>query len=413
MKNVNEYRSHFEKVLSARLEDFENQRKAIIIKVIISKFFGVIVIMMFVSLFIGFLNAFPFDDFGSKIILIFFQGFFYLIIGIIVIMLAYRAIKYVLYVKGASEILKNKQKIYVFAITAGLSILICGSLVGRFYMGDKIFSIGFFFRYFLGIVTIIAFGILANIFSRYEKRFNQAIKSEILPKILQFIDPEIKYEPKGFIKQFDFVESCIYPNRQIHQYKGSDFVTGTYGHGSFAFSELDVMEITRSRSAGKTETKISQLFKGLFYVADFNKSFAAKTIIYPDYARSLLGEQFGEMLNQAFGQNNTQLVKLEEAEFEKEFAVYSTSQVEARYILTPSMIERIKEIKQKLQKDIYISFINKRVYIGIPGDTEFLVPVIFHNLLKFETIEPIYYGIDALLDIPKDLHLNTRIWGDV
>jgi hypothetical protein len=361
----------------------------------------------------GFLNAFPFDDFESFAIIIIFQGFFYLILGIIVMALVYKALKYVLLVKGAKEILKNKQKLYLYTAISGIMVMFCAILIGKTYLGVKIFSAGFFFRYFVGIVAIIIFAVLANIFSKYESKFNAELKQEILPKILNLIRPGIKYEPIGFIRQIDFVDSQIFPNREINRYKGSDFVTGSYGEGLFAFSELDVMHITRRRSGGKSETKVSQLFKGLFYIADFNKSFSGKTVIYTDYARSAFGSQFGEMINHALGTANFQLVTLEDTEFEKEFTVYSTDQVEARYILTPKMIEMLKLIRQKLELDTYFSFNKNKIFAAIPSDTELLAPIIFHNMTKFESIEPIYDIVDNLIEIANDLNLNTRIWGKV
>jgi len=200
--------------------------------------------------------------------------------------------------------------------------------------------------------------------------------------------------------------------QKIYSYNGSDNVSGSYGAGNFSFSQLYIRELSKTYSGGKTETKISDLFKGLFYVADFNKRFSGSTIIYPDYARLALGEQFGEMLNQKLGFEYSELVTLEDPEFEKDFAVYSTDQVEARYILTPTMIERIKMVKLSLEKDIYLSFKNNKLYVAIPYDLDLLSPLIFHRMTNFETIEPVYQIIGCLLDIASDLHLNTRIWGD-
>jgi hypothetical protein len=210
-----------------------------------------------------------------------------------------------------------------------------------------------------------------------------------------------------------FEQSSLFRYQNIHSYTGSDLVKGKYGEGEFSFSELYVREITRTRSGGKTETKISDLFKGLFYMADFNKSFKGRTVIFPDYARQALGSQFGEMLNSVMAFNQTHLVTLEDVEFEKKFAIYSTDQVEARYILSPSMIEHIKTIQNKLGKDIYLSFINNKVFVALASDTDSLSPVIFQNMTAFETIEPIYHLIGSMLEIPRDLKLNTRIWGDV
>jgi hypothetical protein len=411
MRNEIEYQSHFNRELLPGLIELEKQRKGIINKVITAKVLNILTVMVFLSLFMGFLNAFPFGESGTVAITIIFQGFFYLIFSLVVTMLTYQSLKYIFLIKGLKEVVKNRPKMYLYSILTAIIVIICAFLIGKAYLGVKLLTGIFFVRYIIAFFSIILLAFLANLFSKYEKKFNLAIKQETLPKILHFINPSLKYVPTGFIKQSDFTESRIFPNQQIHRYKGSDFVTGSYGEGLFAFSQLQVQEITKTRSGGKTETKISELFKGLFYIADFNKSFTGKTAIYPDYARSAFGAQFGEMINHAMEFDNTHLVTLEDTEFEKEFAVYSTDQVEARYILSPTMVEHIKLIRSKLEKDLYFSFIKNRVYVAIPSDLEILVPIIFNDMTKFESIEPIYYGIDVLLNISNVLQLNTRIWG--
>jgi hypothetical protein len=413
MKTALDYQSHFNTELYPDLTDLEKQRKGILSKVITAKILGILLIMMFLSVFMGFLNAFPFQEFDMGVAIYIFEGFFYFVLSLVVVMLMHKSLKYIFLIKGDKEIIKNKQKMYLYSIFASVVVIACAYFIGKAYLGAKVFTAAFFIRYASAIFTMIALGLISNVLGSYEKKFNLALKKETLPKILKYIKSGLKYEPESFIRQIDFVDSRIFPNKDIHSFKGSDFVTGSYGEGLFAFSQLDVKEITRTRSQGKTETKVSDLFKGLFYIADFNKTFKGKTAIYPDYARSILGAQFGEMLNQAMKMDNTHLVTFEDVEFEKDFAVYSTDQVEARYILSPTLIERIKSIKQKLESDLYFSFINNRVYVAIPSDLDVLVPIIFRDMSQFESMEPIYYTIDALLNIAQDLQLNTRIWGEV
>jgi len=411
MRRITEYEGHFSRQLLTVLTELEIRRKSILQKVIISKVLSIIMVIMFLSIFVGFLNAFPFQDFDMGFAIYIFEGFFYFVLSLVVVMLMYKSVKYILQIKGEKEILRNKQRMYLYSVLLAIVVIFCAFLVGKAYLGEKVFGGLFFIKWAGAIFSIIILGLLSNYFGAYEKKFNLTLKKETLPKILHFIDPRLKYEPDAFIRQVDFVDSRLFPNKDIHSFAGSDFVTGSYGEGLFAFSQLNVREISRTNSQGKSETKITDLFKGLFYVADFNKPFKGKTVIYPDYARTLLGAQFGEMLNHAMQFDNNHLVTLEDVEFEKSFAVYSSDQVEARYILSPTMIEKIKNIRQKLDSDLYFSFINNRVYIAIPGDVDLLVPFIFRDLTQFESLEPIYFTIDSLLDIAQDLQLNTRIWG--
>lgn len=54
---------------------------------------------------------------------------------------------------------------------------------------------------------------------------------------------------------------------------------------------------------------------------------------------------------------NIQRDKLEDPEFEKHFAVYSSDQVQAGYILSTSLMSRIVDFKEKSSRRIHLSFI--------------------------------------------------------
>ena len=56
-------------------------------------------------------------------------------------------------------------------------------------------------------------------------------------------------------------------------------------------------------------------------------------------------------------------MKLEDPRFNREFSAYATDQVEARYVLTPSMMERLVALKSKFGA-IGISFIQDRMYLA-------------------------------------------------
>ncbi len=63
------------------------------------------------------------------------------------------------------------------------------------------------------------------------------------------------------------------------------------------------------------------VFRGLFFIGDFNKHFTCKTVVLTDTAESLFGA-FGKMF-QAWNLARDQLIKLEDPEFEKLFVVWS------------------------------------------------------------------------------------------
>ena len=105
-----------------------------------------------------------------------------------------------------------------------------------------------------------------------------------------------------------------------------------------------------------------------------------------------------------------QLVKLEDPEFEKHFVVYSKDQIEARYILSTSLMRRIVDFKKKTKKDIHLSFVGSKVYVAISYVRDLFEPRVFQTLLSFEPIQQYFEDLSLAIGIVDDLNLNTRIW---
>lgn len=103
------------------------------------------------------------------------------------------------------------------------------------------------------------------------------------------------------------------------------------------------------------------------------------------------------------------LVRLENVGFEKEFVVYADDQNNARYILTPVIMERILTLRKKSGDIIYISFIGSKVYVALSFKKDYFEPRVFSSLVDFSEIQTIYEIIYLTIGIVEDLNLNTRI----
>jgi hypothetical protein len=130
--------------------------------------------------------------------------------------------------------------------------------------------------------------------------------------------------------------------------------------------------------------------------------------VLPDAAETLLG-RLGTKL-QSMNILRGQLIKLEDPQFEKEFVVYGDDQVEARYILSPSLMSRIVDYKQKTGKRIYLSFVGSTIFVAIWIGRNLFEPRIFKTLLDFEPIRQYYEDLKIAIEIVEDLNLNVRIW---
>ena len=131
------------------------------------------------------------------------------------------------------------------------------------------------------------------------------------------------------------------------------------GKTSLEFSEVHAQHVSTD-SEGRRQT--STVFKGLFLVADFNKSFKGKTFVLPDTAEKLFGS-IGSML-QSWNAARGELIKMEDVAFEREFVVYGDDQIEARYILSTSLMERFS-LQGKSNRPVRLSFIGNNVHVAI------------------------------------------------
>ena len=258
---------------------------------------------------------------------------------------------------------------------------------------------------FLLIGAVVVGGLICTAIG---KGYKADFKRQIISKLITILEPGLTYHPQSRIERSTFKTSSLF-NHHIDRYRGEDLVTGTVGQTQVAFSEIHAEYKTTTRdSKGRTQTQWHTIFKGLFFVADFNKHFNSQTLVLPDTAEKLFGG-FGKML-QSWNVARADLIKLEDPEFEREFVVYGSDQIEARYILSTSLMQRIVDFKKKTGTDVYLSFTGSNVYVALPISKNLFEPKYMSSITDFEPI--LNYARDLALPvgIVDDLNLNTRIW---
>ena len=228
--------------------------------------------------------------------------------------------------------------------------------------------------------------------------FYKHFKYRIVHRILHFIHPALEYDPKKHIGEFAYDQSGLFLSK-YNRFKGEDLIKGTIDKTTMKCSEIHVEDSDDESS--KT------IFKGLFMVADFNKNFQGKTFVLPDKAEKLFG-RLGQSL-QKMNTKRGELIKLEDAEFEKKFVVYGTDQVEARYILTPALMQKIVQLHKKNNTKTYLSFLKSKVYIAIALDGNLFEPTKGKEVDYLAACQ-LFEDLSMTIGIVEDLDLNTRIW---
>lgn len=279
------------------------------------------------------------------------------------------------------------------------------------FIGIIFIFIGFFF----GIVIIGAIcgggiaiygGIISSKISKVQAEYKSRFKNEVIGATLSAIDSSLTINPNDGISQSEFRNSQLF-STSPDRYFTEDLIAGKIDKTSFYFAEVHAEYKTETRTKHGTQTHWHNILKGIVFAGDFNKHFNGITIIRP--------KDFGSSVSAWFAKNvysfgDKSIVELENDAFNKNFVVYSNNQIEARYILTPALMERIGDLNERCAYTVSLSFINANMYIAFPLDKNYFEPPIFKTLLKPNILDDDMSVLSFMYDIVHELDLNTRIW---
>ena len=258
---------------------------------------------------------------------------------------------------------------------------------------------------YLIFFTIAGF---AGIYKYLLKDYTADFKQKVIAPLIQEIDKNLDYLPELHIPLSNFTHSKLFtshPNRV----SGNDYVRGKIDNIEIAFSDLHV-EKKEKNSKGQTSYKT--IFQGLFIVSDFHKKFHGQTVILPDSAQSIFGDLIGGWL-QANNVSRNQLIRMDNPEFEREFVVYGTDQIEARYILTHTLMQKLILYKKRTKHPLYISFIEGKIYMAIEYNSDMFEPSVFRSLLEYKIAMEYIETLHLALGIVEELQLNQKLWSKI
>jgi len=237
------------------------------------------------------------------------------------------------------------------------------------------------------------------------KDYTHDFKDTIIHPLIKQIDNSLQYSKTLCISQGHFERSRLF-TKGIDRYSGNDLVKGEIDGVRLRFSDVHAEYESRD---SKGRSSWHTIFQGLFIIADFNKRFHGKTTIFPDQAEKTFGKLIGSWL-QKHNISKDALVKMDDPNFEKHFVVYGTDQVEARYILTHSMMKRLLDFKKRSKVPLYISFINDQINIALAYNKDLFEPTVFSSLLEYSLVKEYISTLQLATGIIDELKLNEKLW---
>ncbi|WP_039456436.1 DUF3137 domain-containing protein [Candidatus Jidaibacter acanthamoebae] len=227
-------------------------------------------------------------------------------------------------------------------------------------------------------------------------KYKLAIKSEIFPLIFSFFRGSLIYQVKSDFPLKSVLSSGIIP---LYDYKFmEDSIKGTYKDVKLHLTQA-TLEI--ANKAGKNNTR-KTIFKGIIIQLSMNRSFYGKTIVRKD--AGVIGNLFGKQFE------TLQNVKLEDPVFEKQFEVYASDQIEARYLLNPSFMERLIQLAKLFNNEpIQCSFFENSLLITISSSKDYFEPgSIFAPATFEEDINTVLEQMHLIFQIIDILKLNEK-----
>lgn len=315
------------------------------------------------------------------------------------------------------ELLRRKTLVTFVLGTAG-PLLVAGLLVyGLSVLGDAIpgelFGVPIrpvLFAVILGLGLTTPYIICSRKFVAYRASF----KRQFMPQMVEALDSGLKYDSAGSVAR-EVVTAEMFRERSVNLSSGEDLIHGTVGSTTIRFSEiqlLNVSEVNRKwffheiRSLGKPEqTRSRKIFKGLFFTAELDTAFSDKTYILPDRAQRWLGRigQSLQGLNTTYGE----MVRFENAAFEKLFAVFSANPDEARKLVSGELMQRLTDFSQRTTHRPRVAFVGNCVYVAIESKKDYFEPRLFRTMLNPGPLREFWDDLQMVLGLADTLKLNT------
>ncbi|MEM1390377.1 MAG: DUF3137 domain-containing protein, partial [Pseudomonadota bacterium] len=184
------------------------------------------------------------------------------------------------------------------------------------------------------VAGVIGFAVVGAGRSKLRK-FSREAKTLLVQPVAQQFDLAFTEEPGYQSTLLHIHKNGLVPGWDRAKFE--DRITGVRRGVQFEFFEAHLEDKrTTTDSKGRTRTRWVTVFNGQCLRFKFHKDFLGETLVTRDSG-----------IFNVFGRGGDfERVKLESPQFESAFEVYSTDQVEARYILTPDLMQRLVELEK-------------------------------------------------------------------
>ena len=263
--------------------------------------------------------------------------------------------------------------------------------------------------------------LFARAFSKFKTK-----EIEIIKKMVNSLFPKVEFTQGAAVPQTEIEKSKLFawiqPNTPMYNYGQ---MRNSSENGVVNIADIGIIEnnvskrfmdtlmrvpflnlfailyqyVFKNLLSNKSADNVYYTYRGMFCWLRFKKSLQGHTVILTNNQSSKLNRFFGQSFKEE------EKIELEDPRFTDEFIVYSTDQIEARYVLSAALMERIVELKNKFNQPILLSFRNREMYLAVKNvNGIFSFPA--GKLDDVKIIEELGHDIQTALDISTELNLK-------
>lgn len=254
------------------------------------------------------------------------------------------------------------------------------------------------------VIDLVVIAIVSTVIvSGPKKGYVDNFKNYFVKRTLEKIFTDLQYNPDRGIP-----EAVISGTGMMYtgdRYTTNDLITGKYKNINFMQSDVHIEEEHESTdSDGHTTTYYVTIFQGRWMIFDFNKTFKANVEVCE---KGFSGNQ----ANTLFGKSKYQKVKMESEEFNKKFRVYAQDPHDAFYIITPSLMEKIKRLEAANKGKLFLGFCNNQLHVGIhDGSDSFEPGSCFSKINEEEVMNRMSTDVGKITMFVDELELDNDLF---
>ncbi|MEG0794684.1 MAG: DUF3137 domain-containing protein [Bacilli bacterium] len=284
--------------------------------------------------------------------------------------------------------IKGKNKIIIgiiISIALSVTLVLITKLIPALLIG---FTIGI-------IITFI-------ISHKTTEQFKLAFKKTFVLKTLKDVFSDLVYVPEKGID-----ESVIANTHMMDmgdRYSSNDYISGKYKTVKVETADVHIEEEEMDVDEdGNTSRTWITIFMGSWMIFDFNKSFQANVqVCQKGFSNA--------RLSNFFEKTKYKKILLEDQEFNNKFYIYAQDEHDAFYILTPSLMEKLKYLVNNIKGRILLCFVDDKLHVGIESGKDSFEHSIFKKIDEVKIIESIGKEIMVITDFVDKLNLDNNLF---